>query len=59
MHFLSFRISEHLALALKNSVAQKFFAVWNMLFTFRKYEQLVLALKIFAVLNIFFIILEF
>jgi len=45
MNFLSFRIFEQLALALKNRVAQKFFAVWNILFTFRNFEQLALALK--------------
>jgi len=44
-------------LALKNTVAQKFFAEWNILFTFRFLEQLALALKIrvaqkfFTVLN--------
>jgi len=45
MYFLSIRIFEQLALALKNRVAQKFFAVWNILFTFRIFEQLALALK--------------
>jgi len=45
MHFLSFRNFEQLALAPKNRVAQKFFAVWNILFTFRIFEQLALALK--------------
>ena len=45
MCFLSIRIFEQLALALKNRVAQKFFAVWNILFTFRIFEQLALALK--------------
>jgi len=59
MHFLSFRIFEQLALALKNRVAQKFFAVWNILFTFRYFEQLALALKNrgcpeFTILNVFF-----
>jgi len=32
--FLSFRIFEQLALTLINTVAQKFFAVWNILLTF-------------------------
>ena len=92
MYFLSIRIFEQLALALKNRVALKFFAVWNILFIFRIVEQLALtlknrgclnslnwmyffysgflsnlrlpwktegALKFFAVLNIFFIVLEF
>ena len=36
---------EQLALVLKNRVALKFFAVWNMLFTFWNFEQLALALK--------------
>jgi len=43
MYFLSFRIFEQLALALKNSVALKIFAVWNILFIFRIFEQLALA----------------
>jgi len=34
MYFLSIRIFEQLTLALKNRVAQKFFAVLNILFTF-------------------------
>ena len=34
MYFLSFRIFKQLALALKSKVAQTFFAVWNILFTF-------------------------
>jgi len=61
MHFLSFRIFEQLALALKNRVAQKFFAVWKILFTFRIFEQLALALKNrecpeFTVLNVYFLL---
>jgi len=39
MNFLLFRIFEQLVLALKNRVAQKFFAVWNVLFTLRIFEQ--------------------
>jgi len=49
IHFLSFRIFEQLALALKNRVALKFVTVWNMYFiyflSFRIFEQLALALK--------------
>jgi len=64
MYFSSFRIFELLALALKNRVAQKFFAVWNILFTFRIFERLAFALKNrgcpeFTTLNIFFIIQDF
>jgi len=59
MYFLSFRSFEQLALALKNKIAQKFFAVWNMLFTFRIFEQLALPLKNrgcpeFTILNVIF-----
>jgi len=60
MYFLSFRIFEQLALALKKRVAQKLFAVWNILFTFWIFEQLALALKnqfaqkFFAVWNALF-----
>jgi len=43
--------------ALKNRVAQKFFAVWNILFTFIIFEQLALALKIRIAL-IFFTVLN-
>jgi len=55
-----FRIFEQLALGLKNRVAQKFFAVWNILFTFSIFEQLALALKNrgcpeFIVLNVDFL----
>jgi len=39
IYFLSFRIFEQLTLVLKNRVAQKCFAVWNILFTFRIFEQ--------------------
>jgi len=61
MYFLSIRIFEQLALALKNRVAQKFFAVWNILFTFRIFEQLALALKNrgcteFTVLYVYFLL---
>ena len=61
MPFLSFRIFEQLELALKNRVAQKFFAVWNIIFTFRIFEQLALALKNrgcpeFTILNVFFLL---
>jgi len=46
MYFLSFRIFEQLALALKNRVALEFFTVLNMYFlSFRIFEQLALALK--------------
>jgi len=46
MYFLSFRIFEQLALALKNKVALEFFTVLNMYFlSFRVFEQLALALK--------------
>jgi len=47
-------------LALKNRVALKIFTVWNILFTFRCFEQLALALKnrvaldFFAVFNMHF-----
>jgi len=49
------------ALALKNKVAQKFFAVWSILFTFRIFEQFALALKNrgcpeFTKLNVFFLL---
>jgi len=48
MYFLSFRIFEQLALALKNRVALEFFTVLNMYFlSFRIFEQLALALKYF------------
>ena len=39
MYFLSFRIFEQLALALKNRNAPKCFAGWNVLLTFRMFEQ--------------------
>jgi len=38
MYFLSFRIFEHLALALKNRVALEFLTVLEILFTFRIFE---------------------
>jgi len=61
MYFLSFRIFEQLALALKNRVVLKLFAVWNILFTFWIFEQLALALKNrgfleFTVPNIYFLL---
>jgi len=43
--FLSFRIFEQLALALKNRVALKFFTVLKYFLSFRIFEQLALALK--------------
>jgi len=45
MCFLSFRICEQPALALKNRVCPEIFTVLNVLFTFRIFEQLALALK--------------
>jgi len=65
IHFLSFRIFEQLALALKNRVAQKSFIVLKYFLSFRAFEQLVLALKtrvhpeMFHCIEIFFIILHF
>jgi len=61
MYFLSLRIFEQLELALKNRVAQKFFAVLSILFTFKIFEQLALALKNrgcpeFTVLNVYFLL---
>jgi len=44
-YFLSFRILEELALALKTEFVMNFFTVFNILFTFRMFEQLFLALK--------------
>jgi len=49
--FLSFRIFEQLALALKNRVALKIFTVLNLRFTFNIFEQLALALKTECALN--------
>jgi len=54
------RIFEELALALKTEFSLKFFAVLNIVFTFRIFEQLVLCLKNrvcpeFIVLNIYFL----
>jgi len=46
-YFLSLRIFEQLALALKNRVALKFFTVLKYFLLFRSFEQLVLALKFF------------
>jgi len=51
MYFLSFRIFEQLAFALKNRVALKFFVISNILFAFRIFEQLVLAVKNRVTLN--------
>jgi len=65
MYFLSFRIFEQLAPALKNIVAQKFFAVLNIFLEYTFYilnfEQLALALKNrgfpeYTVLNIYFLL---
>jgi len=43
--FLSFRIFEHLALALKNRVDLKMFTVLKYFLSFRTFGQLALALK--------------
>jgi len=53
IYFLSFRIFEQLALALKNRVALKFFTVWKYFLLFRNFEQLVLVLKTEFALKIF------
>ena len=54
MYFLSFRIDDQLALALKNRVALEFFIVLNMYFlSLRIFEQLALALKTEFTLEIF------
>jgi len=45
MYFLSFRIFEQLALALKNRVALEFFTVVKYFLSFRIFEQLTHALK--------------
>jgi len=45
MYFLSFRIFEQLALALKNEVALKFFTVLKFFLSCRIFEQPALALK--------------
>jgi len=45
MYFLSFRILNNLGLPWKTEFALKFFTVLNIVFTFRIFEQLVLALK--------------
>ena len=52
--FLSLRIFEQLALALKNRVAQKFFAVWNILFTFWILSNLRLPWKAVGSLNLLY-----
>ena len=60
MYFLSFKIFEQLALALKNRVALESFTVLKHILSFRIFEQLALALKnrvaleFFTVLNIFY-----
>jgi len=64
MYFLLFRIFEQLALAMKNTVALKFFTVLNMYFlSFRIFEQLALknrvALEFFTCIEILFIIPDF
>jgi len=54
MHvFLSFRIFEQLALALKNRVALKIFTGLKYFLSFRNFEQLALALKTEYVLKPF------
>ena len=61
MYFLSFRIFEQLALALKNRVPLEFFNLLKILFTFKIFEQLALALKnkvsleFFTALNMYFL----
>jgi len=59
IYFLSFRIFEQLALALKNRVALKLFIVLKYFLSFKIFEQLTLALKTdFAlnpILNIYFL----
>jgi len=57
-------IFEELALALKTKFVMKFFAIINILFTFRMFKQLVLALKNkvspeFTELNVYFILQNF
>jgi len=51
VYFLSFRIFEQLAHALKNRFDLKFFTVLKYFLSFRIFEQLMLALKLFTVLN--------
>jgi len=53
MYFLSFRIFEQLAFALKNRVALEFFIVLKYFLSSRIFEQLALALKTEFALNIF------
>jgi len=55
---------EELGLALKTEFVMKIFAVFNILFTFRIFEQLLLALKNrvcpeITVLNVFFLLQNF
>jgi len=45
MHFLSFRIFEQLALALKYRVALEIFTALKYILSFRVFEQLAIALK--------------
>ena len=64
MYFLSFRILNNLGLPWKTLFALKIFTAFNMVFTSRIFEQLVLALKTrvcpeFTVLNVFFILQNF
>jgi len=44
-YFLSFRVFEELALALKTEFSLKIFTALNIVFIFRIFQQLVLALK--------------
>ena len=53
IYFLSFRIFEQLALALKNRFDLKFFTILKYFLSFRIFERLIFALKFFTVLNIF------
>jgi len=53
IYFLSFRIFEQLALALKNRVALKFFTLLKYFLSFRIFEQLALALKTEFVMKVF------
>jgi len=51
IYFLSFRIFEQLALALKNRVALEFFTVLKYFLAFRIFEQIALVLKNRVTLN--------
>jgi len=54
IYFLSFRIFEQVALALKNRTALKLFTVLKYFLSFRIFEQVAFALKIFTALTIHF-----